>query len=117
MITDLDEALVHAGVKGMKWGVRKRTSSSENAAIKPLKKKKAKELTDAEIKQAISRMSLEKKYNELNPKGFSKANKIVLGALAVGVTVNTIMNFKNTAAGKAVVDGFKIAWDKASAVK
>ena len=116
MITDLDEALVHAGVKGMKWGVRKRSASQEHTAVRSLKKKQAKELSDLEIKQAIQRMNLEKQYKDLNPKGLTKANKIALGVLAIGTTINGVMAFKNTPAGKAVIDGVKAAITKASVV-
>ena len=106
-IIDLDPVLVHAGVKGMKWGVRKSSLSPEHASVKSIRKNKAKSLSDAELKQAISRMNLEKQYKDLNPKGISKANKIALSILAIGTTVNSAIMFVNSPAGKAVVDNVK----------
>lgn len=103
-ISDLDDTLVHAGKKGMKWGIRKAPLSPEHASVKGLKKSKAKTLTDAELRQAIGRMNLEKQYKDLNPKGISKANKIALSILAIGTTINTAIAFSNTPAGKAVKD-------------
>lgn len=106
-IMDLDPVLVHAGVKGMKWGVRKASLSPEHSTVKKIRKSKAKSLTDAELRQAIGRMNLEKQYKDLNPKGISRANKIALSILAVGTTINTAMMFVNTPAGKAVVETVK----------
>lgn len=113
MTEDLINVLIHAGKKGMKWGVRKAPLSPEHSTIKTLKKNKAKSLTDAELKQAISRMNLEKQYKDLNPKGLSRANKIALSILAIGTTVNTAMAFKNTPAGQAVVASVKSILAKA----
>lgn len=104
IISDLDNTLVHAGKKGMKWGVRKTPLAPEHATVKGLKKNKAKTLTDAELRQAIGRMNLEKQYKDLNPKGISRANKIALSILAIGTTVNTAIMFTNSPAGKAVKD-------------
>ena len=62
------EELLHYGVLGMKWGVRKdrRVSvSAEGAHARELRKKKASELTNAELKVAAERLRLEKEYNRL----------------------------------------------------
>jgi hypothetical protein len=113
MIDDVDNFLAHYGKKGMKWGVKKASVSQEHSSVKKLRKSKAKSLTDAELKQAIGRMNLEKQYKDLNPKGISKANKIALGILAIGTTINTAMAFSNTPAGKVIVDNVKKAFAKA----
>ena len=107
MIDEVDNFLAHYGKKGMKWGVRKANLSPEHASVKAIRKSKAKSLTDAELKQAIGRMNLEKQYKDLNPKGISKANKIALSILAIGTTVNSAIMFVNSPAGKAVVDNVK----------
>lgn len=76
----LDEMLFHSGVKGMKWGVRKkRTSSIQNGRrVKKVKKQDVsthetvtknkpkgtniKELTDAELRAKITRLQLEREF-------------------------------------------------------
>jgi hypothetical protein len=112
MIDEVDNFLAHYGKKGMKWGVKKASLSPEHASVKSIRKSKAKSLTDAELKQAIGRMNLEKQYKDLNPKGISKANKIALSILAIGTTINSAMIFANSPAGKAVVNGVKSALTK-----
>lgn len=93
---DNDE-LMHYGVPGMKWGVRrtpaqlgrKKTSSSKSlfGKKKPKPKPKAKsesskketapkpksvkEMSDEELSTAISRLQLEQKYKELSPQKVS----------------------------------------------
>jgi len=118
----VDEFLIHFGVKGMRWGVtrqggstnpvsvgRKRTKSGEHEALRAVKPKHAKELSDTQLKSAIGRMQLEKQYNSLNPHGLSKANKVVLAALAVGTTANAAYAFSQSATGKAIASGVKKA--------
>lgn len=103
MILTRDEYLAHYGVKGMKWGVRKdrvrstvgRTVSTvrkkraaqvarENAKRSPERKqvdsirktkKKAKYMTDAELKTAINRLNLETQYNRLSLEVYSPGKK------------------------------------------
>lgn len=41
------------------------------------KKKTAKEMTDEELKSAVSRLELERRYNDLNPKQVSNGKKFV----------------------------------------
>jgi hypothetical protein len=108
MIEKAEDFLAHYGKLGMKWGIR-RSRSSENKELGLLRKKKASSLSDSDLKKAISRMSLEKQYRELNPKGLSRANKVVLGVLALGTTVNSVVAFKNSPTGQAIA---KIIKDK-----
>lgn len=109
MTEDLINVLIHAGKKGMKWGVRKAPLSSEHSSAKALKKKSAKSLTDSELKQVIGRMNLERQYKDLKsePQTLNRANKIALSILAVGTTVNSAIMFVNSPAGKAVVENVK----------
>jgi len=103
-----DDELKHYGVRGMKWGQRRsRLRSHDNALVLPLKKKSAKELSNAELNQAINRMRLEKQYKDLNPKGISAGNKAILAVLALGTTANAAFAFASSPAGKAVGDGIR----------
>ena len=98
---DNDE-LMHYGVPGMKWGVRrtpaqlgrKKTSSSKSlfGKKKPKPKPKAKsesskketapkpksvkEMSDEELSTAISRLQLEQKYKELSPQKVSTGKAV-----------------------------------------
>ena len=75
--------LEHVGVKGMRWGVRKKRGSS----------KSVKTLSDAELKTRINRLNLEAQYNKLTTsRGKNYANRfldisvgIVSGQVASGV--------------------------------
>lgn len=61
----IENFLDHHGVKGQKWGVRKKESSSASSTKGP----NPKHLSDAELKSAIDRMRLEQQYTELaNPR-------------------------------------------------
>lgn len=94
--------LMHYGVPGMKWGVRrtpaqlgrKKTSSSKSLfeKKKPKPKPKAKsesskketapkpksvkEMSDEELSTAISRLQLEQKYKELSPQKVSTGKAV-----------------------------------------
>lgn len=74
--SDLDEILEHYGVKGMKWGVRKRSrqteSDSEDASRVVAVKSRAKAqkttriFTNEELEAAIKRMKLEQDFSKLS---------------------------------------------------
>jgi len=96
-----EDFLAHYGKLGMKWG-RRNNRSAENVAVSVLRKKGAHHLSDSELKQAIGRMQLERQYRELNPKGISKGQKIVVGVLALGTTINSVLAFRNSALGRSI---------------
>ena len=84
--TQVDTSLEHYGVPGMRWGVHRSRSARRKAAGKPdtgpkakpkqasskPKKKSVKDMTDEELKAAVQRIELERKYSQFTPSAKSK---------------------------------------------
>lgn len=99
--TDLDAILEHYGVKGMKWGVRKRRNEGDRARAfgggkTRFKDRRVQDLDEEEINRRIKRMELEKRYSDLN-KSSAKAGKDYAHSL--------LSKSGNAAAGAAVGTG------------
>lgn len=77
----IGEFLEHYGVKGMKWGVRKRSSGRSGGSGKTQFKKPANKLSNEEINRRIKRLETEKRYNSLNAKEKSKGREFAEGVL------------------------------------
>lgn len=88
---DSDSDIMHFGVLGMKWGVRKKKNSISRKEQKKrankktsrdynetefLRKRKVKSLSNAQLKKAITRMQLEQQYKQLSKKDMSKLRQI-----------------------------------------
>lgn len=111
--------LQHAGVKGMKWGIRryqnkdgsltpagrKRYGSDDHRTAHELKKKKVSQMSNAELKKLNERIRLEQDYSRLNPGTIQKGWKFV--ATSVGVMGTALAFYNNSnqlvAIGKKVV--------------
>lgn len=77
-----EKELYHFGVKGMKWGVRrKRKPSSDYKESRKIKKKHVSEMSNEELKKLNKRMDLEQNYHRLNPSAVQRGMKFV-GAVA-----------------------------------
>lgn len=88
-----EQALVHYGILGMKWGVRrseaelarargKKTSDSgddsdDKKQTTATRSKSISEMSDDELRKTVQRLQLEKQYRDLNPKQVSAGQKIV----------------------------------------
>lgn len=72
----VEYVLQHFGVKGMKWGTRKAASSAPSTQRTTFKRAPSK-LSTKELSTRISRMEMEKKYNQLNRKDVSDGRKLV----------------------------------------
>lgn len=93
--------LEHHGVKGMKWGVRKKRNESARAkqfgsGKTRFKDAKVKDLSEEEINKRIKRMELEKRYSDLN-KSKKKAGSDYVSTI--------LSNSGKSAAGAAVGTG------------
>jgi hypothetical protein len=75
------EFLAHHGVKGMKWGVRKKGSRVTKGARTNFKKPPRK-LSNDQLNKRIKRMETEKKYNSLNKKDLSAGQKFAQEVLS-----------------------------------
>lgn len=71
-----EEELEHAGVKGMKWGRRKKERKAA-AAEREADIAKIKTMSDDELKSKINRIKLEKEYKKLTSPEISEGRKIV----------------------------------------
>ena len=130
-------SLTHAGVKGMKWGIRRYQNSDgslTNAGRKRYSLKRAKEpehedytkahgkkdiksMSNQELRERNNRLNMEKQYRDLTKKT-STGKKLVSAYIATGATVAGIMTataaYKKLGngivakAGDMVVKGIKI---------
>lgn len=104
-----EEMLEHHGIKGQKWGVRRfqnedgtRTaagkkrerSNSEDPAHEDYNKahsgKSVKDMSDAELRNRLNRLQMEKQYSQLTNSDTSKGKKFVSDAMKVATTVATV---------------------------
>lgn len=84
MTITVDDILQHYGIKGMKWGVRRKRGpsgrvSSDYSSVRKLKKKKLSQLSNADLKKIKKRMDLEKDVRSAKKNPGQKLVDRVLG--------------------------------------
>lgn len=100
MLPEVSPDIIHYGVKGMKWGVRKQRPPSQGRKKKTnaqrvldkitakkqktfeprkvennTKRRRISDLSDEELRKVINRMEMERKYSQLTAKEVSKGRK------------------------------------------
>lgn len=103
-------SLIHYGIKGMKWGVRRyqnsdgtytdegkrrRNYSSDYTSTQSLRKKSYKELSNSELKELNRRLNLESEYKRLNASTSSKAYTAAKTFVGVTGTISAIYAVRN----------------------
>lgn len=86
------ESLVHYGIKGMKWGVRRYqnkdgslTSAGKNRYGKDLNDLSL--LTDDELSSMIRRLQMEEQYKKMNPSYVTRGKKAASSILKFGTSM------------------------------
>lgn len=87
----------HAGVLGMKWGVRRRsvTKTSSSQSSQNVKKRR---MTNKELTSRLKRLKMEEEYKKLTvtPKAASKVEKMVKAAGTVATLSGSALTiYKN----------------------
>ena len=112
-------SLYHAGVKGMKWGVRKdrkssgssrraakkRSQSSDHAQSRRIRKKKTYQLSNNELRKLNNRLELEATNRRLTSGDFTKGLTIVSTILGVVSIANQVVTVPNSPIGQLVGAG------------
>lgn len=114
----MNEELMHHGVKGMKWGVRRKRSTISSTGSKGFKKKKTKiqeevhedyknahskksvsSMSDAELRARINRIQMEQQYSKLNPSsvqvGRERTQAVLKSMATVATTTGTLLTIYN----------------------
>lgn len=100
----IEDFLSHYGVKGQKWGVRRRQSQ---ASRDHATNRKLAAMSDAELQQTVNRIRMEKQYKDLEKSKIKKGHDTVKTILAVGATVNAAIAFSKSPAGKVIASKIK----------
>lgn len=103
----MDNQLTHYGIKGMKWGVRRRRKSTPSSPsadytkAKQIKKKRISEMSNDELKALTQRLQLEKQYRDLSPDVVNRGKNEVQQILK-NAAKQTATNFISKGMTKAV---------------
>ena len=109
----LSDELEHHGVKGMRWGHRKRdVSSGKNGKTTKTTKTQIKRMSDSEVQSRIKRLESEKKLSKLSKEDSNPTKQFIESVMAdSGKRVLT------TVATNAMLGGIRYATDKSYSKK
>lgn len=98
--------LEHFGIKGMKWGVRRKPGSSKKKSAAAT----AKTLTNKELKKRVDRLNMEKRYSELS-KESSRATMSNGKRIVTDVVENFGKEYPKSLGKKAAKKGSQLTVD------
>jgi hypothetical protein len=90
----MSNTLVHYGILGMKWGIRRTPAQLSRDRGTPKKssgeKKNVKEMSDDELRRTVNRLQLERQYSQLSSSNVSKGREYVQKIIKAGTTVAAV---------------------------
>ena len=125
----MSDYLIHYGILGMKWGVRRfqnkdgtltpagkkryRERSTTDESHEDYKKahtpKSIKSMSDAELRNRLNRLQMERQYSQLSKSNVSKGKEYVQKIIKSGTTVATVTStaltiYKNVSKIKDIIE-------------
>lgn len=94
--------LYHFGVKGMRWGFRKKREAHRESS-RAFSRQKAYELSDVELNRRINRLSKEKQYKEMTTSSAVRNGKKLAAALG-GIVLLPVIGALKGAIGRQATD-------------
>ena len=101
-------SLYHFGVKGMKWGVRKKRNYHPDSS-RSWARKKAYELSDSELNRRINRINKEQEYRNKTENSALRAGRKFFSKAVGGVVVAVVASQVAKTSRDALNDGMKAA--------
>lgn len=114
----LDDVMAHFGVKGMKWGVRKRSKDSDpsspdaaraasSAAI--IKTSGTKALSNKDLQDLVTRMNLERQFSTLSSQSKTENAGVKFAKeLLIGVGKQQAQKYASDFAGKQIAKALAV---------
>jgi len=110
----MSNTLVHYGILGMKWGIRRtpaqlsrdRGTSKKSSS----EKKNVKEMSDDELRKTVNRLQLERQYLQLSSSDVSKGREYIQKIIKAGTTVAAVTTtaltlYNNANKIKSIIEG------------
>lgn len=108
----IEKALAHYGIKGMKWGVRRKRGkggrvSSDYSTSRKILKKKISEMSDDELRKLNKRLEMEQKLKKVDPTIVGEGRRRVSQSMNVfaGAFIGGVAGGVGAVAAKKVIGG------------
>lgn len=108
----VEKAIAHYGIRGMKWGVRRKRGrggrvSSDYASSRKILKKKISEMSDEDLRKINKRLEAESKLRKADPRLAAEGKRQVgkaLGVFGAGL-IGGVAGAAATVSAKKIVEG------------